>query len=198
MSALYVASYVLLWMLVAVLTLLVLLLYRQYGRSVMAPLERISNSGLSVGEKLAPLSAHTEDGQLISINWNDAAEGTAILFAAPGCALCKHILDENLLDVLAAEWKAVRFIWIDGDAQAHEQARILTHWQFAYSPDNAAHRHAVVSVTPFFYTFDNQGRVRSKGLVNQAEDLSHVLEQGFSEHLAADADQAGVGLPAKQ
>jgi thiol-disulfide isomerase/thioredoxin len=198
MSALYVASYVLLWILVAVLALLVLLLYRQYGRSVMAPLERINNSGLSVGEKLAPLSAHTEDGQLSSINWNDAAEGTAVLFAAPGCALCDHILGEKLLDALAAKWKAVRFIWIDGDAQAHEQARILARWQFTYSPGNAAHRLAAVPVTPFFYTFDNQGRVLSKGLVNQADDLSHVLEQAFPERLAAHADQEQVGLPAKQ
>lgn len=198
MSALYMASYVLLWILVAALTLLVLLLYRQYGRTIMAPLERINNSGLSVGEKLTPLSAHTEDGQLFSIDWHDAAGGTAVLFAAPGCPLCDHILGENLLDVLAAKWKAVRFIWIDGDAQAHGQARILARWQFAYSPDNAAHRLAAVPVTPFFYVFDNQGRVRSKGLANQTDDLSHILEQAFTERLAADADQAQAVLPAKQ
>jgi len=164
----------------------------------MGPLERINNSGLSIGEKLTPLSAHAEDGQLFSINWHDAADGTAVLFAASGCPLCDRILSEKLLDVLAAKWEAVRFIWIDGDAQAHDQARILARWQFTYSPDNAAHRLAAIPVTPFFYVFDNQGRVRSKGLVNQVDDLSHVLEQAFPELLTADADQAQAGLPAKQ
>ena len=125
MSALYIASYVLLWILVAVLTLLVLLLYRQYGRTIMGPLERINNSGLSIGEKLTPLSAHAEDGQLFSINWHDAADGTAVLFAASGCPLCDRILSEKLLDVLAAKWEAVRFIWIDGDASEERPLSVV-------------------------------------------------------------------------
>lgn len=56
------ASYVTLWLLVAILTFLVLLLYRQYGRSLLSAKERLGLAGLDIGAKVSPLPVSDASG----------------------------------------------------------------------------------------------------------------------------------------
>jgi len=179
MSPLFVASYILLWLLVFTLLILVLLIYRQYGRSLMTPRGRIATAGLSVGDKAPVLSARTQDGSPMIVDWVRATRCTVALFALPGCPICSHLWEEEEFAALSAQWPSVEFIWFDVD-QAHlATGPVPAGWVFAHSADRSAHEAVELPASPYAYVISNRGKVMSKGLINDGEQLAELLAQAL-------------------
>jgi hypothetical protein len=179
MSGLLIASYVVLWLLVLLLLSLVLLLYRQYGRSMMESRERIEFSGLALGEKVPALSLQVDEGQAVAVDWLGSTKGTAVLFALPGCPICGELMNEQSVAELARQWQDVDFMWVDGESRPLDAAGRLDGWRFLYSPDRSAHHAAEVPASPYAYMISNRARVLGRGLINNRDQLSGMLSTAF-------------------
>ena len=190
MSGLLMATYVILWLLVTILTGMVLLLYREYGRSLLPAKARMQLEGLDVGTRTPSiwLTAH-EDGPPFQFPVGDAhaaAERPSILqvllFASSTCPICARLWDE--VGVLPAKHKAVEFWWIgSGTCQADQPP---PGWKVACSKDRAAHDTMEVPVLPFAYALDADGIVRAKGLMNDLDDFRQLITAA-AENLAPPA-----------
>lgn len=179
MSGILLASYVALWILVALLLVLVLLLYRQYGRSLMETRERIGLAGLSLNEKVPVLTLETTDGQPTTIDWQTSSQATAALFALPGCPVCDHLWHEESITELADQWRNVDFLWIDGPSDHLDGRGTLRGWRFLRSPDRAAHRVVEMPASPYVYIIGNNARVLAKGLINHSGQVSSMIAEAF-------------------
>ncbi|MBO0822938.1 MAG: hypothetical protein J2P27_03645 [Actinobacteria bacterium] len=184
MTGTLLASYVALWVLVVLLLFLVLLLYRQYGRSLMETREGIELGGLSLNEKVPALVLERNDGQPATVDWVSSPRATAALFALPGCPVCEHLWHEEDIGELAGRWPDVEFVWIDGPADLLDSRDHLDGWRFLRSQDKSAHQAVEVPASPYVYVVGNNSRVLAKGLVNHSGQLSNMIAQAFGEEMA--------------
>ncbi len=184
MSPLFVASYIVLWLLVFMLLILVLLLYRQYGRSLMTPRGRIATAGLSIGEKAPALSVRAQDGSPMIVDWVGTKRGTAALFALPGCPICSHLWEEAEFAALPAQWPGVEFIWFDVDKAHLDAGPVPAGWAFAHSADRSAHEAVELPASPYAYVVSGSGKVMSKGLINDGMKLAELLAGAFANDRA--------------
>lgn len=181
MSEAFWASYALLWVLVAVLTLLVLLLYRQFGLMFMPNKERLALAGRDLGSRAPDFELLAVDGAALHLSWGVTGGGPQprfLLFAAPTCPLCARVW--NAVETLALEWPMVEFVWIDGDGpgvgEEHDaRGSAPAGWLVTQSPGEAAHSAMSVPGFPYGYTIAADGRVLAKGLVNDRSDVEHQL-----------------------
>ena len=105
MSTFGIISMSLLWVAVIVLTVLVLLLYRQFGLAYMSGRARAGLQGLDLGARARPVALTGLDGSAHEIDWSaapgSAAPGagvtgpgatgpgaTVLVFAQPSCPIC--------------------------------------------------------------------------------------------------------------
>ena len=119
MSDAFWVSYVLLWVLVVGLLGLVLLLYRQFGMSYLAPHAQVSMQGLDVGSRAPAVALEGLDGEERGLTWGGSPNGLRarlMLFALPSCSICVDLAGE--LQTLPDQWPGVEFAWVDGSAQA--------------------------------------------------------------------------------
>ena len=188
MTGALLASYVALWGLVVLLLILVLLLYRQYGRSLMETREGIELSGLSLNEKVPVLSVETSGGQPATVDWHSSPRATAALFALPGCPVCEHLWHEESIVELAGIWSDVDFVWIDGPADHLDGRSQLDGWRFLRSPDKSAHQAAEVPASPYVYVVGNDSRVLAKGLINHSGQLSNMLAKAFGQEISVNSN----------
>jgi hypothetical protein len=184
MSPLFVASYVLLWLLVFMLLILVLLIYREHGRSLMTPRGRIATAGLAVGEKAPVLSVRAQDDSPMIVDWVGATRCTVALFALPGCPICSHLWEGEDLAAQAAQWPGVEFIWVDLDQSHLATGPIPAGWAFAYSTDRSAHEAVELPASPYAYVVSTRAKVISKGLINHGEQLTEMLTEAFASDRA--------------
>lgn len=92
MKGVFATSYLVLWMVVAILAILVVLLYRQIGLILMPGRQRISLSGLDLGAVAPALDVRFVNRQRSpAIDWRphqgeSALSGWAVLFATRGAS----------------------------------------------------------------------------------------------------------------
>ncbi len=90
MSNVWIISMSLLWLAVIVLTVLVLLLYRQFGLAYMSGRAKAGLQGLDLGARARPVALTALDGTGYAIDWSAAPQdgATVLLFAQPSCPIC--------------------------------------------------------------------------------------------------------------
>src|SRR5437660_983666 len=86
----FLASYILLWLLLLTLTVLVILLYRHFGLVALGTLEGVQRDGLPVGEAAPKIVGLTPEGE--PAEWDPGLANTLLLFASPSCEPCAEIL----------------------------------------------------------------------------------------------------------
>jgi len=175
-------SYVILWALVIVLSLLVFALARQVGvlHERVAPAGALMpTSGPKVGEmteamRLTDLKEHT-----VTIGGADS-EGlaTLILFISPTCPVCKSLVP-IARSLVSYEGKRMRLVFAsDGD-------KIERHFAYVSDLDLEDYPYIVslplglayeVSKLPFAVLIGSDGALKSKGLVNTREHLESLVE----------------------
>lgn len=201
MTGLFIASFVVLWVIVGILSILVLLLYRQYGSMLLSSRERLSLAGLDLHARapdvevvlplLDPMDAATSH-----IRWADVAPGihaSFVLLGSSQCAVCSALIGDKSLTNLPTHWPSVRFVWLEGGPVYESRAESLVgDWLLARSDDESAHAALDVPATPYGYVIDASGRVRGKGLVNSGADAHDLLADAGLEETSSDVSTAAI------
>jgi methylamine dehydrogenase accessory protein MauD len=195
MSPLFWTTYVLLWVLVAILVVAVLLLYRQFGLVYMNSRRRLDMQGPDIGGRAPTLEVVTVPArERASINWQapTGSKGQFVLFALPTCQVCKALLPD--LSAVPAQFPEVGFAWVHGATSlesALESAPSLSSWSVLAGDAMRAHQVFDVGTVPFAFVLDANGRIRSKGLINDLDDIGRLIREArvSSERLSEPAER---------
>lgn len=175
-----VASNIILWFLVIILSLVVFALARQVGvlHERVAPAGALMpTNGPKVGELTEAGLYKDLNGEPLTLGGvSDDRRATLILWISPTCPVCKGLVptarsvceDENFNLVFAS----------DGDKLEQHQAyvRDLGIGGYPYIVSQALGMKFAVSKLPFAALIGPDGTLRSKGLVNTREHLESLAE----------------------
>ncbi len=186
MEGWWAASYVVLWILVALLCVTVIALARQIGTLHLRLGPRgaleVDDEGPPLGQALESVEVTDSAERVVTI----AARGEAqlLLFVSPGCPACDQVIPS--LPAIAAGGEISPYVLCDGDAR---DAALLARERRLDAPVVPASRLAAeleVPGTPFALVLDAHGVVRAKGTVNnleQMEGLTHTARRRLADAL---------------
>lgn len=182
MSEALIASQVLLWVAVILLTVLCLALARQVGvlHERIAPAGALSmNAALKVGAKAPIVPATDIDGLSIEIGkMSEQGRSTLIFFLSPDCPICK-----KLMPIVKSALQREKD-WVDGilasDGGLESIHRDIRKRQkmgatpYVLSEDLG--RAYGVSKLPYAVLIDEDGNIASMGMVNSREHIDSLFE----------------------
>lgn len=173
-------SVALLWVLVLALAAVVAALARQIGvlhERVTPAGALLMSEGARIGEKAPRLTLKDIRGRDISIGEpNDDKRSTLLFFLAPSCPVCK-----TLLPVLRsarrseASWLT---ILLASDGEMQEQLAFVEREEldaFGYVVSRELGMKYRVGKLPYAYLIDENGVLRTGGLVNSREHLESIF-----------------------
>jgi len=175
-----------LWLVVIAMALMMWVMLRQIGvlYERVAPVGALMDSaGPEVGEASPVFSLQSLTGGAVRIG-TPGAKATLVFFLSPTCPVCKQLLPV-LSDIQSAEnaWLEV-VLASDGGQEKHVEfidRRKLSGFPYVLSTElGMAYR---VQRLPFAVLLDTTGTVRSKGLINnreQLESLFNALDAGVA------------------
>jgi hypothetical protein len=181
----FVTSYLVLWVIVAVLVILVLLLYRQMGLILMPGRQRISLGGLDLGGVAPALGIRfVNRDRSPTIDWRpyrgeSPPAAWAVLFATPACPICKGLLDDGGLAAVADSYPEVEFVWLDSQPLPEDVRP--EGWSVAMDSEGSASVAMEVPGFPFLYVIDSRGHVAAKGIVNTADEVGTLVSRGLGD-----------------
>lgn len=172
-------SYVALWLFAVVLGCVTLALARQIGilHARLGPVgARMINPGLEIGDPAPSLDVIDIAGRTVTLG-TEYGKRTLLLFVSPGCPQCGELLPavrtwsrterDDLEIVLVSQ---------EPDYESNEAfvaQHHLTGLSVVISRDLAMQYR--IGVIPYAVLVDREGRVRSKGLVNNSAHLESLL-----------------------
>jgi methylamine dehydrogenase accessory protein MauD len=186
MQGWWIASYVILWMLVVVLGFIVVALARQVGTLHLRLGPRgaleMDEEGPPLGEAPAAKNVNSIDGRVIRVGGPGAAQ--VLLFVSPGCHLCETVLPGV---GVAAKSKAMdATVLVDADAL--ETAHAFGKRNLNANVGSAGDLPSLYAVpgTPYVVVLDDMGVTRAKGTVNNLEQLEGLIDTAINrEHSEA-------------
>jgi thiol-disulfide isomerase/thioredoxin len=186
MSGLLLASYVALWVLVAVMAVLLLLLYRHFGMMSLGTLEGVQRDGLPVGS-VAPAISGVDAGG-VDRGWEPkTGRHQLLLFAAPDCEPCAEVMPH--VDRLARTREAGVGVAAVVPGPRSEAVRMAERYAPPFptlaEDGSGAFGRFRVRVTPFGFVIGPDGRVLAKGLCGDAGRLGNLLHAAGLEGAAA-------------
>ena len=188
MTGLWLASYVVLWVLVVAMGLLLIGLLRQIGLLQLqreqprgkpdAGMPTLENDGPRIGTRIPYLVAETVNG-LGTVPLADLTErgGVVLMFMSPMCETCQHVVEP--LNALAHD--AARGVQPIVIMRADEQACkafvsvFPLHMPLVCDSDRTITMGLDIHRTPFGLLYDAHGTLIRKGLVEGQEDLLALL-----------------------
>lgn len=180
MSSWWLASYVVLWLLVVLLSVVVVALARQVGTLHLRMGPRgaleVDDEGPALGEAPEAVSAIDLDGRDVVVG--GPGEPQLLLFVSPGCPVCRDILPS-----VPAAARAGRLTpYAISDAGTEDTARSYRHDRpgVALIPAPEVARDYGVPGTPYAVVLDVLGVVRAKGTVNTLEQLEGLVDTARS------------------
>ena len=208
MSATFVVSYAILWVLVIGLSVLVVALARQVGvlHERVAPAGALMpTTGPKVGESTRKLDLKDIRGNILTIG-GQSPDGfsTLVLFISPTCPVCKSLVPVAR-SLAGYESRRLRLVFAsDGDKidQHVAYTKDLDIEKYPYVVSQELGITYAVSKLPFAVLIDGSGVLRSKGLVNSREHLESLVEamdsgissiQDYVERHGQDFDRVAGG-----
>lgn len=178
MEGIWLVSYIVLWILVLGLALLVLLLYRQFGLMYLGTAEGVSRDGLQKGTRAPDFTLTDQHGTAHRLS-SYRGRPVLLLFGSPHCSPCRTLLPQ--LQDWARNRRDVAVLWLNASSR-EESLRFVSDTGMAlpvlpFPPDNNLMDQFKVRVTPFLFMLDEQGVVRSKGLVNTRGGLDLYYQE---------------------
>ena len=176
MQGWWIASYVVLWLLVIVLCFVVVALARQVGTLHL----RLGPRGaLEMDEEGPPLGESPEVHEIEDIEGRPVTIGgpqaeNVLLFVSPGCHLCEAVLPSIGVAAKAKGMDAT--VLVDAD---HLETRHLfgkRRLNATVAPAGELARSYAVPGTPYVVVLDDLGVVRAKGTVNNLEQLEGLID----------------------
>lgn len=176
MSGWWVASYVVLWVLVVALALVVVALARQVGTLHLRLGPRgaleVDEEGPPLGEAPEPIDALDLDGASVTVGGPGVSQ--LLLFVSPGCPVCREVLPS-----LPAAAQAGRLApMVVADVPREEAAEAYGHERVEAPivPGPEIAREYGVPGTPYAVILDVMGVVRAKGTVNNLEQIEGLVD----------------------
>ncbi len=201
MSDTWLATYVLLWIVVAVQSLLLVGALRQLGLLEMRfgaePGPLITKDGLPRGTPAPLFEAQRAFGGVVSLS-QYAGRRLLLAFLSPTCTSCKRLIP-HLNEVRREYARDVEVLAIcRGMPEVCEQFARLHQMSFPVAidvDDTIAHSYGI-NLTPFAYLLDQQGRVLIRGIANDWTQLEHLIaEEGTFQ--SSDWHEVPQDLPAE-
>jgi methylamine dehydrogenase accessory protein MauD len=133
------------------------------------------DAGPKVGEAAPSFDLDDLSGERVEIG-RPAIHSTLLFFLSPTCPVCKKLLP-ILKSTARSEQSWLRIVLAsDGDAEAQRRFRAASKLeQFPYVLSTELGMAFKVSRLPHAVLIDEQGRVRSKGLVNSREQVESLF-----------------------
>lgn len=179
MSALWIVSHVMLWLLVLLELVCIVALARQIGllSMRMGPSgARTMNVGPEIGSVAAPILTLDINGREVTLGANRGRR-TLLAFISPVCSTCTRLVralhslhrgERSNLDIILVSSNDFDMTEVRVFAEENRVTLpyvVSTDLSFAYNVQN----------TPYAVIVDAQGNVRAKGLVNHLEHLESLL-----------------------
>ena len=170
------ASYVALWLVVAVLATVVVALARQVGTLHLRLGPRgaleIDTEGPPLGEAPEPMELADADGRPVAIGGPGASQ--LVLFVSPDCPVCRDVLPSLGAAARAARLAPIVVADVEPGDGHHVFDGVRLRAPVVPAP-MALERYGVPG-TPFAVVLDELGVVRAKGTVNNLEQLEGLVE----------------------
>jgi methylamine dehydrogenase accessory protein MauD len=171
----WVASYVVLWILVILLSILVVALARQIGvlhlRLGPRGALEIDEEGPPLGE--APEAVHLRDVEGRPVTIGGPGDGQLVLFVSPDCSLCRVVLPSLPVAARAAGLEPRVVVDAPGVGDAAEELAGTGVPVVTDPPLTEAYR---VPGTPYAVALDAMGVIRAKGTVNNLEQMEGLVD----------------------
>lgn len=177
-----IAAIVILYLVVALLTLLTLILYRQFALLYLGSRHSRELAGPPVGHS-APSGFHLinplNPDSTMELQWATTGLNLLIL-GGPACRTCAHLLAHVPAVISNIPYPVDQVMYIDQPSPASlpDLATQLSPqgWQYWRSIDRAVHNAFDVTASPFVYLIDHLGVVRAKGLASSPKALEALLQ----------------------
>jgi methylamine dehydrogenase accessory protein MauD len=183
MSGVWLASYIVLWLLVLVLGFLLAGALRQLGLIQLRlgddPGALITDTGLDRGVEAPDFTAlDSETEELVKLSDLPAAP-RLIVFASPGCLSCRELIP-GLNEVRKTRRGEFEFLVIcRGDLESCQSFGRMNRLEAPMVIDTTGQieKDYVVTLTPFAYLLDHERRVVIRGVANDWRQLESLLDQ---------------------
>lgn len=182
MSGVWLASYIVLWVLVLLLAFLLAGALRQLGLLQLRlgddPGALITDTGLERGAPVPDFTAlDAESGQPVSLS-DLPAVPRMLVFASPGCLSCRELMPGlNEVRKTRGEWDFL--VVCRGDLESCRAFGRMNRLEAPMLVDTTGQieKDYLVTLTPFAYVIDHEGRVVIRGVANDWRQLESLLEQ---------------------
>jgi methylamine dehydrogenase accessory protein MauD len=182
-SGIWLASYLVLWLVVLVLAFLLAGTLRQLGLLQLRlgddPGALITDSGLERGIQ-APefVAAHSETEEPVSLHELPQVP-RLLVFASPGCLSCRELIP-GLNEVRKTRSGEFDFLVIcRGDIESCRSFGRVNRLEapMVIDTNGQIEKDYMVTLTPFAYLLDHEGRVVIRGVANDWRQLESLLDQ---------------------
>jgi len=202
-SGVWLASYIVLWVVVLLLAFLLAGALRQLGLLQLRlgddPGALITDTGLERGAQVPDFTGlDAESGQLVSLS-DLPAVPRMVVFASPGCLSCRELIP-GLNEVRKTRGGEFDFLVVcRGDLESCQAFGRMNRLEAPMVVDTTGQieKDYLVTLTPFAYLIDHEGRVVIRGVANDWRQLESLLEQEGTLQLgkrfaAVDGDAAAL------
>jgi methylamine dehydrogenase accessory protein MauD len=170
------ASYVVLWILVVMLSVIVVALARQIGTLHLRLGPRgaleMDDEGPPLGEAPESIGARDMTGRDVLVG--GPGEARLLLFLSPGCSVCEHLVPSLAATTAAAGMTAM--LLSDLEREEAGYAFDASRLPAPLIADPAIARAYEVPGTPFVVILDELGVVRAKGTPNNLEQMEGLID----------------------
>jgi len=204
-SGVWLASYIVLWLVVLLLGFLLAGALRQLGLLQLRlgddPGALITDTGLERGTDVPDFTAlDAASGERVSLS-DLPAVPRMLVFASPGCLSCRELIPGlNEVRKTRGDWDFV--VVCRGDLESCRRFGRMNGLEAPMVVDTTGQieKDYAVTLTPFAYVVDHEGRVVIRGLANDWRQLESLLEQEGTlqagmPFVAVDVESAEVTEP---
>jgi methylamine dehydrogenase accessory protein MauD len=180
MTGWWVASYIVLWLLVIVLSVLLLSLARQVGTLHLRLGPRgaleLDDEGPPLGEAPPPVETRDSRGNRITVGGPGSSQ--FLLFVSPSCLICRQVVPS--LPAVSEVGSLAPLVISDSEEPngAHEYISGGRATPVVLGPDIAQTYR--VPGTPYAVILDRLGIVRAKGTVNNLEQMEGLVDTALA------------------
>ncbi len=177
MSGAWLASYIALWAVVLFQGFAIFLLLRQLGQMYLGTAQGVARDGLSAGERAPDFTVADLEGRPVS-RADFLGLPLLLVFGSPHCNPCRTLIPD--LNVFAEErQEELRVLFLSrGDADEARQLVSETGMRvpIAIHPDENLPEQYKTRVSPFAFLIDSEGIVQAKGLANNRDHLTMLMD----------------------
>jgi methylamine dehydrogenase accessory protein MauD len=201
MSGVWLASYVVLWLLVLALAFLLAGALRQLGLLQLRlgddPGALITDTGLERGT-LAPdfTALQSETGELVTLSELPPV-ARMLVFASPGCLSCRELIP-GLNEVRKTRRDFDFLVICGGDTESCQAFGRMNRLEapMVVDTNGQIEKDYLVTLTPFAYLLDHERNVVIRGIANDWRQLESLLEQEGTLQAGPWVELDGDGEPA--